>query len=450
MTEQHKSANLTEQRFLALAQTFYDAYLARVSATGEDDFDGLLQEAAQQIAAGRTVFRRRSGSGDLRALRYICIDEYQDFSELFSRLIAAIRAVNPQVQFCCVGDDWQAINGFAGSDLRFYEGFSSMFAPARRVPVTTNYRSASAIVHVGNALMERRGDPGKANSTRPGSVLIADLANFEPAASEKMRHRGDSFTPAIVRLVRKSTGAGREVVLLSRRNGLPWFINYGDERVGAAAGALDSFLKLVRSHLPHQERDLVSISTAHKYKGLEKHTVIVLDAVFRCYPLIHPDLLFTRILGDTLERVVAEERRLLYVALTRAVERLIVVTERGGVSPFAEELLGDPSLTPVRWADFPLDAEDTATIIVTVGDQTGRIVSGTYAIRERLKVEGYQWDGAWRHWWRAVPADGFSIERFIEQATWSADAEGIEVHFRDSGDDVLAMYQVARGQWMSP
>ena len=89
-----------------------------------------------------------------------------------------------------------------------------MFVPARRLPVTTNYRSASAIVHVGNALMARLGVPGKAHSARPGSVLVADLAEFEPTGAEKERHRGDSLTPAIVRLVRNVTAAGRRWLCL--------------------------------------------------------------------------------------------------------------------------------------------------------------------------------------------------------------------------------------------
>jgi DNA helicase-4 len=47
------------------------------------------------------------------------IDEFQDFSQMFFELIDAIRSQNVTTRVFCVGDDWQAINGFAGSDLRF-------------------------------------------------------------------------------------------------------------------------------------------------------------------------------------------------------------------------------------------------------------------------------------------------------------------------------------------
>ena len=85
------------------------------------------------------------------------IDEYQDFSELFHRLMEAIRKQNPQARFFCVGDDWQAINGFAGSDLRFFQDFTHDFPDSRKLHLTTNYRSGKSIVNVGNALMKRLG-----------------------------------------------------------------------------------------------------------------------------------------------------------------------------------------------------------------------------------------------------------------------------------------------------
>ena len=103
-------------------------------------------------------------------------------------------------------------------------------------------------------------------------------------------------------------------------------MNYKNQKSKYKNGTLDSFLELVRSYLPEESRKLVTISTAHKYKGLQKDVVIILDAIPRCYPLIHPDLMFTRVFGDSIESVVNEERRLFYVALTRAVETLLGLT----------------------------------------------------------------------------------------------------------------------------
>ena len=54
-----------EEAFLNLAHRLYVAYLNRLSATGEEDFDGLMQRAAATISSGQTLFQKKSGSGDL-------------------------------------------------------------------------------------------------------------------------------------------------------------------------------------------------------------------------------------------------------------------------------------------------------------------------------------------------------------------------------------------------
>lgn len=447
MIRKHTCVNEIEQQFLKLVQTFYKTYLERLEATGEEDFDGLLQQAAGRVIAGQTVFRRKAGNGDLKQLRFIFIDEYQDFSDLFHRLIAAIRSQNPRAQFFCVGDDWQAINGFAGSDLRFYQEFATVFQPARQLHLTTNYRSATSIVDVGNALMFQFGRPAHAYNTMSGSVVVVDLGKFEPTPKEKDEHPGDSLTPAILRLIYKTIMAGKEVVLLSRKNNLPWYVNYGDRRNLNRSTALDNFLKLVREHLPQSERHKVSISTAHKYKGLEKHTVIVLDAVPRCYPLIHPDLMFSRILGDTIEQRIEEERRLFYVALTRAVEQLVIITERNNLSPFLEELRGSASISRLNWSDYPPIRGTMQRITIRIGNQDGQNSNGTYAIRKMLKDEGYEWASTrWKHWWRTMPANNFSAEHFIAKSPWSKLADGIEVRVYDDLENILAVYRVNNGQ----
>ena len=330
-----------ERRFLNLVQVFYQSYLEHLQATGEDDFDGLVQKAAGRVAAGKTVFRRGSDSGDLKRIRYVFIDEYQDFSELFYRLMAALREQNPRARFFCVGDDWQAINGFAGSDLYFFENFSQIFQDSCELPVATNYRSARAIVDVGNALMKGRGIPARAHTDEAGKVVIANLATFNPTPQEKEENREDELTTAVLRLVNRAINDGRDVVLLSRKNSLPWPVNHQDQGHSSGESELDRFLELLRSRLPDELAEKVTISTVHKYKGLEKDVVIVLDAVSGCYPLIHPHGIFTRVLGDTIERVGAEERRLFYVALTRAVENLFILTKEdkfGRFAPFLEDI----------------------------------------------------------------------------------------------------------------
>ena len=212
--QDHNCINDVEQLFLNLVQDFYKSYLKRFDTQGlhrteEEDFDGLVQKAIKRVQTGETRFQRKSGHGDLQRIRYVLIDEYQDLSELFYRLMEAVREQNPCARFFCVGDDWQAINGFAGSDLRFFKNFSQVFPSSRKLHLTKNYRSGKSIVDVGNALMKDLGKPACAYKSITGSVVIADLADFEPTPREAYELPDDKSTPAILRLVDKAAATTR-------------------------------------------------------------------------------------------------------------------------------------------------------------------------------------------------------------------------------------------------
>ena len=447
MVNSHDCISEVERQFLDVAQEFYSSYLRRITSTGMLDFDGLLKEAAKQIENGGTVFRRKSGKGDLGKIRHILIDEYQDFSELFHRLMEAVRGQNPRARFFCVGDDWQAINGFAGSDLRFFQDFAQYFPDSRSLHVATNYRSAKSVVSVGNALMKGSGKPARAHKKNSGQVVVVDLANFKPTLREEREHAGDHFTPAVLRIVNKTLAGGKSVVLLARKNHLPWYVDYKDQADSSVKSGLDRFLAMVRANLPEVHKGKITASTAHSYKGLEQDVVILLDAVRHCFPLLHTELIFTRIFGDNVETVTAEERRLFYVALTRAVEDLFILTETGDVSPFLEDLKKNMRLPTLKWSNYPPSVGETKYFVIWVGNQYGRGSKPTMAIRDLLKAEGYAWDKESKTWYILHPAEGFSVKDFADRTSWSDSAVGIEVRFCDDLDNEVAIYNVNHGRW---
>ncbi|MDA1280118.1 MAG: UvrD-helicase domain-containing protein [Chloroflexi bacterium] len=123
-----------------------------METTGEDDFDGLMLKASERVHDGQTVFERRNNRAELSAIRHILVDEFQDFSEPFFRLINAIKTQSPDAALFLVGDDWQAINGFAGSELRFFVNVDQYFGPTSRLNVVTNYRSQKNIVRAANTI----------------------------------------------------------------------------------------------------------------------------------------------------------------------------------------------------------------------------------------------------------------------------------------------------------
>ena len=442
----HPADSDVESMFLDLAHELYAAYLSRLSATGEDDFDGLMQRAASRINDGETQFLRKSGGGDFRTLKFFCIDEFQDFSDLFNRLLEAIRQHNQDVELFCVGDDWQAINGFAGSDLRFFENFSAYIGESKKLQIATNYRSSSSVVDIGNALMAGLGRPAVAHKDSQGSVWISDISEFEPTLLEKQRHPGDAISPVVARLVNNLLNEDKDVVLLCRRNGLPWFVNYA---VSDAEGRGNSrFLNHIRSFFAKDLRNRITISTAHKYKGLEKAAVIAVDIVARSYPLIHPDWVFSRVFGDNPSKIAKEERRLLYVALTRAIDTLVIVTDGSNKSPFLEEIEKRLHIDSLKWKDFPaVSAITDRRLLVQVKSQSYKLEKvGTYPIKDLLHANRYLWHSVNETWEKSFPVKGFDLY-LVQSEVWAQSADGVAVNFFDDAENQLASYLVNSGEW---
>jgi DNA helicase-4 len=250
-------------------------------------------------------------------------------------------------------------------------------------------------------------------------VLLCKLDDFRPSAAEQARHNGDEITPAVLRVIKHFLDRGLDVVMLSRRHGIPWYVSYGD-RIIVASDRLARFLEHVRSYLPEEDRGRVTAFTVHGYKGLEQSAVIVLDAVKRSYPLLHPTWIFLRVFGDSIDRIEAEERRLFYVALTRAKHSLALLTEAPTESPYLRDIGRHVRLNSLSWIDAPpVPSLDGSRLEVRVFN--------AYDVKDQLKDLGYRFDFAGRYWHRAVTAEGFSFDALLEQP-WSRDGVTIGVY----------------------
>jgi DNA helicase-4 len=346
-----------------LAWRVYEAYENRMRQESITDYDTLLASAAQRVeaASGKVLVEDKTrGHFKLEHLRWLLIDEYQDFSRLFDDLVESIARHNPNIRVLCVGDNWQAINGFAGSELRFIDRFEEQHADSHplRFSLPINRRSGQKIVEVGNRLMGGiKGELARVLGKNPiGNVRVVhvddafvDLRAVD--ASSEQEHpdhiyivahesygktRTDLLGSKYLKLVCGLVGAdsSRSYSILTRTNWLSSMkITEFESRLLECLG--EEFLAEMA-----RNRKSIDISTVHKYKGRESDVSIVLRATDRQFPLIHPDSALFSPLGETTTRVIAEERRLFYVAVSRAREELILVTERGYESAFLEDALG--------------------------------------------------------------------------------------------------------------
>lgn len=370
MLEHYNPGSEKENLFLHIALQVYIEYQKKLIRDHMVDFDDILIHAANLIdeTEGRCSFSVGDGSAKrtiaVNSLRWILIDEFQDFSPLFFNIISKIKKYNPTVRFFCVGDDWQSINGFAGSDLKYFNDFQKWIPDSQTNELLLNFRSELQIVENANALMDGLGKGGKSlpgkHSGKINSQYLDDIKihleikTDEPQnddskffvyekdrngfAKKSVNLLASKYIKACYEIIQKEfalqriDGKEKTAMILSRKR------NIKDIPIYDFSNHLNNLLFTDRREL-EKNKNRVKTLTTHTSKGLEADIVIVLDASKKSYPLIHPDNVLFRIFGNTIADVIEEEKRLFYVALTRAKSSLYIITEKGIESPFLIYLL---------------------------------------------------------------------------------------------------------------
>lgn len=280
-------------------------------------------------------------------LRIIMVDEYQDFSYLFFSLIHALRKLTTNAKLFCVGDDWQAINRFAGSDVDYFINFQEYFLEdVANIPLATNYRSSRKIVEYANQYMLENYDPKalpaipKSNQAGKVKILNPHWTKFKEddiredalgdgryykALHKTVKHISPS--PASTQLLKVLTKLIKRhrkssIMLLHRHN----FTSFEGVDLDSLAIALRKVVT-DQTILTADEFDKqIRVMTMHKSKGLEADVVILLEVNREIVATTHPHATLFEIFGDNLENERADQQRLLYVALTRAKKSLYILS----------------------------------------------------------------------------------------------------------------------------
>ena len=126
---------LRAEAFLAVFGPILERYQETLSNRGEIDFHDMICKATEHVEAGRY----RSSFG------YILVDEFQDISPARAKLLKALLDQSPATQLFAVGDDWQAIYRFGGSDIAVMREFAERFGDSERTDLETTFRCSEPI-----------------------------------------------------------------------------------------------------------------------------------------------------------------------------------------------------------------------------------------------------------------------------------------------------------------
>lgn len=276
------------------------------------DFEDMLIQAAEHIESGRYV----------SPFKVVLADEFQDSSRARVRMLKALtNQAGRNSHLCVVGDDWQGINRFAGSDIAVMTEFERLFDNATRLMLGTTFRCPPRICDVSSNFVQRN-----------------------PAQIRKQ-----------VRTTNMAVGTPIRIFGFKNAEGMPAHIEAELALIHAAVGSQDRtakvlFLGRYRDDEPYLlplwqrrfgERLTLSYKTVHASKGLEAEHVFLLNAVGgnRGFPSqIEDDPALQIAMPAPDPYPVAEERRLFYVALTRASRDIRIYTSLTKPSTFINEL----------------------------------------------------------------------------------------------------------------
>jgi len=321
-----------------LALPIYYAYEEALQEHGKIDFEDMINKAIDEL----------DNSPDLRAEVYdhILIDEYQDISAQRCKLIEKLLERNPKCKLFCVGDDWQSIMGFSGSNLNFFVNFEQYFENPAITKISTNYRSIRTIVDAGADLIKNNTScqiQKPTVSNRKDAKPIKVLRSPHKKGYE-MNYHHQTAEDCLNRIINyiQNGYSPRDILVLSRcmrtrvSRGYKFIPNVWIFKEKAK----ENGIKLAYENINAQNE--VRLLTAHKSKGLEAKVVFLLNVTkgtlgFPCEmedPSIYEPARENYPLQDTKE----EERRLFYVAMTRAMEDLYIYTWEPAMSEFLEEI----------------------------------------------------------------------------------------------------------------
>nr|WP_238786883.1 UvrD-helicase domain-containing protein [Ferrimonas lipolytica] len=327
-----------------LLEPILSCYQQHLLASGDIDFEDMIGKALSYLQHGQFI----------SPWTYILVDEFQDISEPRARLVRALRdscllGRKPKASLFCVGDDWQAIYRFSGADVSLTTQFTKYFGPTAKTYLDQTFRFNSSI-----------GDVATQFVTKNPVQLKKDIRSLTQV---------DYPTISLIRRGEQEPATKDE----PSPNALEQALNAISMRINNAENKLKAppvvyllarfwFQLPDKSELRQLNRKYPSLTiecqSFHASKGKEADYVVItgMKAGKHGFPSmkVTPPIL-DAFLPKAEAFEFAEERRLFYVALTRAKHRAYVLADMTDASPFVVELLKE---------NYAVEQEEFSTSLV--------------------------------------------------------------------------------------
>ncbi len=299
--------------FFMIAWDIYLWYEEELQSSNQMDFEDMIKNA--------TKIASQKGS---KPYQYIIIDEYQDTSYVRFCLIREILK-KTDASLLVVGDDFQSIYQFAGSNLSMFLDFDKQFPNVATYKITNTYRNSQELIDIAGKFIMK--NPRQIKKKLKSSKSIKDPIEFIYTAYPKK---------TLERLLKELTKRGSVLILGRNNQDIRPFL---DSKL-----QLDGTGKITYQSLPTAS---IQYLTIHKSKGLESDNVILIHVVEDLLGIpsqMEDDPIMKYVLEKQEYYPFEEERRLFYVALTRTKNKVFILSNKKAESRFLKELRHDSKI----------------------------------------------------------------------------------------------------------
>ncbi len=305
--------------FLNFIEGVYDYYQEQLKINHYIDFEDMINLAYEKLDNIKLNYK------------YVIIDEYQDISQQRFNLAKKISEVSDS-KIIAVGDDFQSIFAFAGSDISLFTEFSNLMGYASLLKITHTYRNSQQLINVAGNFVMMNQKQIKKQLISPKDLINPVMVIAYDDSSNKTKNKIAMLNRCLAD-IKKNFNDKQKILLIGRYNFEKYYLINSEDFYEV------SHDKIKSKKFPNFEIDFLS---AHSSKGLGYDQVIILngdDGTYGFPSQIKDDPIMQIINVYDNSYLFAEERRLFYVALTRTKNKVYILTPVNNPSSFILELI---------------------------------------------------------------------------------------------------------------
>ena len=335
----HETQNVRSRLFLTICNDCYLEYQRYLKENGCVDFEDMINNSAKILRDVKEMKQKID-------FKYIIVDEYQDISRQRFDLVSALHEVT-DAKIIAVGDDWQSIYAFSGSDITLFTNFKEKMGYAKQMKIRKTYRNSQEVIDIAGKFIQENEAQIKKDLISPKNITDPVIIYTYDATPKK---RGDSVKAganfALASAVETALGQIIEYNKQEGKNSKESTVlligRYGFDGDLLEKTGLFEF-KNREGKIRSNKYPLVNITfmTAHASKGLGYDNVIIVNGKNETYGFpckIEDDPVLAFVIKGDRSIDYAEERRLFYVALTRTKNRVYCIAPEKNPSEFLLEL----------------------------------------------------------------------------------------------------------------